>query len=117
MSEEPAAEAGRCPYRLERISRKLLRHKTYLRPCRAIIAQDIATVHKHLPRAWSHNATDNADECRFAGSVWPQQGKDLSLTDLEIDGRQRGHARSVGLTNLRYRNDRSHRRDHTASAA
>src|SRR3712207_898849 len=48
---------------------------------------------------------DDADQGRLSGAVRTQQGKDLPLSDLQVDVLERLEAGSVGLGELGYGDD------------
>lgn len=47
------------------------------------------SVEAYFSRIGGRDAVDDADECGFAGTVRPQQSKDLSFGDLNADTIQR----------------------------
>jgi hypothetical protein len=59
-------------------------------------------------RARIDDAADDADQRGLARAIGTQQREDLAAPDVEVDVAQRAEARSIGLVELAYGDDRRH---------
>ena len=74
------------PHGLERVGGELLRHQADLRARRAILALDVVTVRDHHSAGRRDDPADDVDERGLARAIGTEQGEDLALADLEVDG-------------------------------
>ncbi len=109
LAEQAAAECHGVPYGLEHVGRDFLGHESDLGACGPEVPDDVVAVRKDDPRRGIDDAADDADQRRLARAVWPEQGEDLALADLQVHAFQCVKSRGIDFRELRDRDDRLQR--------
>src|SRR5690606_2293581 len=93
-------EADRVPDRLEGVGCELLGHKADMRSSLAVLLDDVVTCGGDGPFSGVYQTADNADKGGLSRPIGAQQGKDLTLLNLEVDVFEGLESRGIGFGKL-----------------
>src|SRR3546814_21081770 len=98
LSEKTPAEVYRCNHFFVHLGGHFLRHQANSGPRSLILADNVVPPHQYLPGAGGDQSANDVDQRRLARAICAQQGKNRTLTNLQVDivERLRPDERRVG---------------------
>ena len=106
LAEQTAAERNSVPDRLEGVGMQFLGHQADQLPGLAVLDDIVMPAHQNLAGARRDDAADDIDKRRLARAVRPEQGKNLTSLDVEVDVGKRRESALIGLRHVTNGNDR-----------
>src|SRR5690606_32428007 len=82
-----------------------LRYQAYFFAHGSIVTDQIQAIDLYYSVTRIYQSAKNADQCGLASTVWPQQGKNFSATDVQADIAQRLESGRINLVQVLDRNN------------
>src|SRR3546814_5363116 len=100
ISEKTPTEVYRCNHFFVHLGGHFLRHQANSGPRSLILADNVVPPHQDLPGACRDQSANDVDQRRLARAICAQQGKNLTLLNLQVAIVERSEEHTSELQSL-----------------